>query len=153
MRSQFLTLLCVLTFLSCAWGLIDAVVSFLQTDAVSETAYVNRPATTPATPKQDAQTKKYFEDRSSGDAPTPSNPIQVRSLSVAQFIYSSLTLIGAILMFQLRRIGFWIYVAGIAIGVVMFLSLAGIGALNTSFGVFFSMLFAGLYWLTLKEMH
>lgn len=149
MRSQFLTLLCILTFLSCAWGLLDAIVSFVQTDAVSETVYVEQKSTDP---KQEKQQKKYFEDRSSDDVPLPGNPEQIKSLAVAQFIYSLLTLIGAFLMFRLRRIGFWIYVAGIAVGLVLPVVLAGFGALNTSFGVFFSILFAGLYWVSLKEM-
>jgi len=149
MRSQFLTLLCILTFLSCAWGLLDAIVSFVQTDAVSETVYVEQKRTEP---NQEKQQKQYFEDRSSDDVPLPGNPEQIKSLAVAQFIYSLLTLVGAFLMFRLRRIGFWIYVAGIAVGLVLPVALAGFGALNTSFGVFFSIIFAGLYWVSLKEM-
>lgn len=149
MRSQFLTLLCILTFLSCAWGLLDAIVSFSQPDTVAETVYVEQKSTDP---KQEKQLKKYFEDRSSDDVPLPGNPEQIRSLAVAQFIYSLLTLIGAFLMFQLRRIGFWIYVAGVAVGLVLPVILGGFGALNTSFGVFFSVLFAGLYWVSIKEM-
>lgn len=152
MRSQFLTLLCILTFLSCAWGLLDATVSFVQTDAVSETVYVEQKRTDPNQEKQQKQQKQYFEDRSSDDVPLPGNPEQIKSLAVAQFIYSLLTLIGAFLMFRLRRIGFWIYVAGIAVGLVLPVALAGFGALNTSFGVFFSIIFAGLYWVSLKEM-
>ena len=149
MRSQFLTLLCILTFLSCAWGLLDAIVSFSQPDTVSKTVYVEQKSTEP---KQEKQTKKYFEDRSSDDVPLPGDPEQIRSLAVAQFIYSLLTLVGAFLMFQLRRIGFWIYVSGVAVGLVLPVILGGFGALNTSFGVFFSVLFAGLYWVSMKEM-
>lgn len=152
MRSQFLTVLCILTFVSCAIGISDAIVSLTQTDAVSETSYV-KPNPTAEQAKEKETQKKYFEDRSSGDAPTPNDPVEVRRLAIAQFAYASLTLIGAILMFRLRKIGFWIYVAGIAVGLVLPVALAGFVALNTSFGVFFSMLFAGLYWVSLKEMH
>ncbi len=150
MRSQFLTLLCILTFLSCAWGLSDAVVSFAQTDAVAETAYVERD---PKAPKKDKQSENYFEDRTSDDVPIPGDPVQIKSLAIAQFAYSLLTLIGAFLMFRLRRIGFWIYVAGVVVGLVLPVFLVGFVALNTSFGVFFSTLFGGLYWVSLKEMH
>ena len=149
MRSQFLTLLCILTFLSCGLGLADSVISFVQTDAVSETPYIKRSYT----PEQQQKLpKSYFEDRSSGDAPMPGDPTQIRLLAVAQFLYSLLTLIGAVLMFRLRRIGFWVYVAGVVAGLVLPIVLAGFGALNTSFGVFFSVIFAGLYWLNLKDM-
>ena len=149
MRSQFLTLLCILTFLSCAWGLADSVVSYFQTSAVSETPYVAGQRKNTDT---DKEPKKYFEDRSSGDVPLPPDQMQVRSLAIAQFTYSLLTLIGAVLMFRLRRIGFWVYLAGIVAGFVLTVSLTGFGALNTSFGVFFSLIFAGLYWVNIKEM-
>lgn len=149
MRSQFLTLLCIMTFLSCAIGLVDAVVSFVQTDAVSNTSYIQRTYTPE---QQKALPKQYFEDRASGDGPMPGDPEQIRALSVAQLVYSLLTLIGAVLMFQLRRIGFWIYLVGVAVGLLLPVILAGFGALNTSFGAFFSVLFAGLYWLNLNEL-
>ena len=150
MRSQFLTLLCILTFLSCAWGLADATISYFQTRAVSETPYVNESNTTKGQAKEP---KKYFEDRSSGDVPLPGDPELIRSLAIGQFFYSLLTLIGALLMFRLLRIGFWVYVAGVVVGMVIPITLVGPSALNTSFGVFFSVLFAGLYWVSLKEMH
>ncbi|GAB3994282.1 hypothetical protein GCM10028807_31680 [Spirosoma daeguense] len=148
MRSQFLTVLCILTFLSCAVGLFDASVSFFQSDAVSETQRIEHKGA-----KKEKEPTQYYEDRSSGDVPVDSDPELVKSQAIAQFVYSLLTLAGAILMFRLQRVGFWVYVAGVAVGLVLPILLAGFGALVTSFGVFFSMLFAGLYWTTLKEMH
>ncbi len=154
MRSQFLTLLCVLTFLSCAWGLSDAVVSFSQADTAAQTIYVKPDEKPEPAGKQDKQSeKKYFEDRSSGDGPLPGDPEEIKALAIAQFAYALLTLIGSILMFRLQKIGFWIYVGGVVVGIILPVALAGFGALNTSFGVFFSILFAGLYWVSLKEMH
>ncbi|GAB4022087.1 hypothetical protein [Spirosoma koreense] len=150
MRSQFLTLLCILTFLSCAWNISDSVVSLIQTDAVSETTQVERTATPDP---QKAPPKQYYEDRSSGNEPMDEDPDQVQTLAVAQLAYAVPTLLGAILMFRLRRIGFWIYVAGVVIGFILPIVLIGFGALNHSFGVFFSLLFTGLYWVSLKEMH
>lgn len=149
MRSQFLTLLCVLTFISCAIGLADAVVSLTNTQAVAETKYV-KPSYTPEELKD--KPKQYFEDRSAGDQAMPGDTDEIRALAIAQFIYSLITLAGAILMFNLRRIGFWIYVAGVAVGTVLPISLAGIGAINTSFGVVFSFVFIALYWLNIKDM-
>lgn len=148
MRSQFLTLLCILTFLSCTWGIVDAVVSFSQTEAVSETTQIER-----KNKPDDTSPKQYYEDRSSGNVPLPNDEEQVRSLAIASFFYSLITLVGAIFMFRLRRIGFWIYVTGVVCGFILPVALAGFEALNISFGVFFSLLFVGLYWISLKEMH
>ena len=119
---------------------------------MSETSYV-KPNPTAEQAKEKETQKKYFEDRSSGDAPTPNDPVVVRNLAIAQFAYALLTLIGAILMFRLRKIGFWIYMAGIGAGLVLPVALVGFVALTTSFGVFLSIIFAGLYWVSLKEMH
>lgn len=150
MRSQFLTILCIMSFLSCGLGIFDAIVSYTRTEAVAETA----PITRTLTPEErKAQPKQYFEDRASGDVPMPGDPELIRPLALAQLLYSGLTLIGAILMFRLRRVGFWIYVAGIVIGLVLPVLLAGFNALNVSFGVFFSILFAGMYWLNIRDMH
>ena len=149
MRSQFLTLLCVLTFLSCGWGLFDSAVSFWRTDAISQTPYIKR-TLTPEQQKQ--QPTEYFEDRSSGDAPMPGDPEEIRSLAIAQFVYSLLTLIGAILMFQLRRIGFWIYLLGVLTGLILPFILAGSDAFLHTFGVFFSIIFAVLYGFNLRDM-
>ena len=150
MRSQFLTILCILTFISCGWGIFDATVSLAETRSVARTTRIDRAKPADAAEKKE---DRYFEDRSSGDVPLPANQNQVRQLAVAQIVYSLITLVGAILMFRLRRVGFWIYVAGVVAGLVLPVILAGFGALNTSFGAFFSVIFAGLYWITLKEIN
>ncbi|QKZ11196.1 hypothetical protein [Spirosoma sp. KUDC1026] len=150
MRSQFLTILCILSFIGCAISLADATISLTNTQAAAETTYV-KPNDTPEERKD--KPNQYFEDRSSGDQPMPGDTDEIRSLAIAQLIYALLTLTGAILMFNLRRIGFWIYVAGVVVGTVLPVSLAGFGAINTSFGVVFSFVFVALYWLNIKDMH
>lgn len=149
MRSEFLTVLCVMTFLSCAIGLFDSVVSFTQNGVVSQARGIERSGQEEATGK-DAP-KLSLDDRSA-DGPGPSDPDIVRKLAIGQFGYSLLTLIGAGLMFNRRRIGFWVYAAGVATGLLVPIVLVGFQALNATFGVFFSLIFIGLYWLNLKEM-
>jgi hypothetical protein len=148
-RSQFLTLLCVLTFIGSALSLFDAIMTLVQTDSASATPRIERTYT----PEQRKQLPtEYFEDRSAGAENAPIDPAQIRLLSIAQLPYALLTLLGALLMFRLRRVGFWVYVAGLVIGLILPIVLVGFGALNTSFGVFFSILFAALYRLNLKDM-
>ncbi|WP_254448741.1 hypothetical protein [Spirosoma rhododendri] len=116
---------------------------------VAETTAITRK---PLPDDRKKKEKAYFEDRSSGDVPMPSDPALIQPLAIAQLLYSSLTLIGAILMFRLRRVGFWVYVAGVAVGLILPVILAGFGALNVSFGVFFSLLFVYLYWTNIGDM-
>lgn len=150
LRSQFLTLLCILTFIGSALSLLDASVSLIQTDAVSQTSRVERKT---SAEERNKPPTAYFEDRSSGDENAPADPDRIRLLSIAQFPYALLTLAGAIFMFRQRRVGFWFYVAGVVAGLALPIALVGFNALNTSFGVFFSMIFAVLYWFNLRDMH
>lgn len=146
-RSDFLTLLCVLTFLSCTLSLIDSITSYTQTEAVARTERIDRPR------KVDPNAKpEYFEDRSNSDDPMPGDPDVIRSLAATDFFYGLITLIGAVLMFFQRRVGFYVYVLGVLVGFIAPLAVVGISALQTSIGVFFSLIFVVLYWYSLKEM-
>lgn len=149
MRPQFLTLLCILTFLSCGLGLIDHTISLLDTKEVSKTTRVDHKPTPDELKNKPPQ---YFEDRASGDAPMPGDPDEIRPLAFAGLIYSIITLVGAFLMFRLRRIGFYVYLAGVAAGLILPVAFVGFSALNTSFGAFFSIIFAALYWYNLPAM-
>jgi hypothetical protein len=146
-RSDFLTILCILTFLSCGIGLVDSVTSYTLTEAVARTERVDQPRKVdPNAPPE------YFEDRVNADDPMPGDPEVIRSLAATGFFYSLLTLAGAVLMFFQRRIGYYVYVLGVLVGLIAPVAVLGVEALQTSFGVFFSLVFIGLYALCLKEM-
>jgi hypothetical protein len=148
-RSSFLTILCVFTVLGSVLGLFDSLITLTQTEAVSATTRIKR-TLTPEDTKNDPPA--YFEDRASGDAPMPADPDVIRPLAGANIFYNLLTIIGAALMFNLRRAGFWVYCAGVLVGIVLPISLIGFSAINTTFGVFFSVIFGVLYWYCLPEM-
>lgn len=150
MRSEFLTTLCILTFLSCAWGLVDNLITIFRTDAVTE---IKRDYTPRPSESQLPTVTTPSIDESDGRGIGPGDPDFVRKLAYGQIGYSILTLIGAILMFNLRRVGWKIYIAGVVVGLIVPVALLGFTALNATFGVFFSIIFAVLYWLQLKEMH
>lgn len=149
MRSDFLTTLCILTFLGCAWGLIDNVTTIFRSEAVTEIRR-DELAQRGNIPPEAAPSSSLYDGEGGGYG--PGDPDFVRKLAFGQLGYSLLTLIGAILMFNLRRVGWFVYVTGVVIGLVAPVALVGFTALNATFGVFFSMIFAALYWLQLKEM-
>lgn len=146
-RSDFLTLLCIMSFLSCGIGLIDSVTSYTRTEAVAHTERIGRSRTVDPNAKPE-----YFEDRVNSDDPMPGDPDVIRKLAGTDFFYGIITLIGAVLMFFQRRVGFYVYLAGVLVGLIAPLSVVGISALQTSFGVFFSLIFVGLYAYCLREM-
>jgi hypothetical protein len=75
--------------------------------------------------------------------------------AIGGFIASLLTLAGAILMWNLKRKGFYIYILGVALGIAIPFYLYGndliaVGA--ASFANFFGLVFIALYALNLKSM-
>ncbi|MBO0935471.1 hypothetical protein J2I47_02815 [Fibrella sp. HMF5335] len=152
MRSQFLTILCVLSFLSCGWGLAESGIALFNPDRVAQTPYTGH-KDTGAGEEDRLDPKNFYQDNSANsDNPTPADPGLVRRQSLAQFVYSLVTLIGVILMFRLRRTGFYVYLAGVLLGIIMPIYFVGFAALITSFGVFGSVLFAVMYGFCLREM-
>jgi len=84
------------------------------------------------------------------------DPYKIRKIALFGLVASMLTLGGAFLMFQLRKIGFWIYLVGIGIAVVAPFTVYGAGNL---LGIIISsgtglvgIVFCVLYAVNLKHM-
>ncbi|MBO0952733.1 hypothetical protein [Fibrella forsythiae] len=151
MRSQFLTILCIFSFLSCTWGVIESSVALYNPEAVAETPFTGHKPSNETPDRRDPRT--FYEDSgANSDNPMPEDPRVVRQLSLAQLVYSLVALAGVVLMFFLRRIGFYIYVIGVILGFALPLYFVGLAGLGTSFTVFFSVLFAVMYGFCLREM-
>lgn len=77
----------------------------------------------------------------------------IRKLGISKLIYAALTLLGAWLMFSLRKQGFYVYVAGVVLGfLIPIIWVGGIIGIGSSGGVFFSVIFTILYGLNLKYL-
>jgi len=79
----------------------------------------------------------------------------IKNNSYASILSSILTILGAILMWKLRKIGFWIYVLGAVIGVVapVIIFSGNIIAVILSIGLaFFGALFVVLYAINKKQL-
>jgi hypothetical protein len=79
----------------------------------------------------------------------------IKNNSYASILSSILTVLGAILMWKLRKIGFWIYVLGTVIGVVapVIIFPGNIIAVILSIGLaFFGALFVVLYAINKKQL-
>ena len=84
------------------------------------------------------------------DMLTPEN---LRKSAMFEFISNLLTLIGALLMFTLRKIGFYLYIAGIAVLIVhQFMMGSILGALSAVVVGLFGVGFIIMYAVNLKYM-
>lgn len=152
MRSQFLTILCIFSFLSCTWGLLESSVALMDPERVAATPFTGHKPSNEANPDRRDPRTFYEDSAANSDNPMPEDPRVVRQLSLAQFVYSLITLIGVALMFRLRRVGFYIYIVGTLLGIILPFYFVGLAGLGTSFSVFFSVLFAVMYGFSLREM-
>lgn len=77
------------------------------------------------------------------------------AITISKFIFYALSLVGAIMMFQMKKIGFYLYIAAqvgfLFIGPV-FLGWNMFVSFGMFFSAFFSTLFIALYGINLKHM-
>lgn len=152
MRSQFLTILCIFSFISCGWGIIESSVALADPERVAATPFTGHKPSNEANPDRRDPRNFYEDSGANSDNPMPEDPRVVRQLSLSQLIYSLVALVGVVLMFRLRRAGFYVYILGTLLGIALPLYFIGLASLSSSFGVFFSVLFAVMYGFCLREM-
>jgi hypothetical protein len=145
-RPQFLIVLCALTLISCTLGLVESVTTLVNPGKATERIKnpdndpsVAAPAS-PANPLGSAPVTLPSADESGGVGSGP-----VETLAISDLAYNLLALIGAVLMFFGRRAGWFVYVAGIVVKILIPVVLAGSWIAVVSPGPFFSAIFAALY--------
>lgn len=153
-RPRFLTILCMLTFLSAISGLwtqsdrlwspgvvADQTREFFEQVQESAEAQNNR---------EGAEVVEKFFDTIYDELSAE----KIRLSAIIMLIYESLTLFGAYLMWGLQKRGFYLYLAGIAVVVIGSMGLVGgwLGGMTAFGGAFFSIIFAFMYRSQLKYM-
>ncbi len=155
-RSTFLTVICILTFIGSGWGIIKCIRDYASADTVSKMA-------NEVLEKRESQMREHQID----EEKTPSfvkkliisvteniGPESIRTYSVIGLISSLLKLTGAILMWNLKKMGFYFYVAGVAVIVVIPLFMGQlIGIISGSIRGFVGVIFIVMYALNLKYMN
>ncbi len=156
-RSDFLTVLCVLTFLGSGMGILNSLTNYVNADVLSEIAHEAIDLTKEKVDEKVAsgEGKKLAEKVISG-ASAMLDPEKLKQNYLLGFISNLVTLGGAILMFRLRKIGFWLYVAGTVVLVATPLIIFGASnllslGLTLGFGIV-GILFIVLYSLNLKQL-
>jgi hypothetical protein len=150
-RPVLLTVLCVLTFIGSGFGVFANLIAML------------------AAPFLDFFQPSMFDEAFSHLGNNPGNQFIKQALDMAllamdnflaitlsKFIFYALSLVGAIMMFQMKKIGFYLYIAAqvgfLFIGPV-FLGFNMFVISAIFFSAFFSILFIALYGINLKHMY
>ena len=164
-RSTLLTVLCILSFIGGALGIVTGAINFASASKVEsmkiemdkQRAEMKEDFRKDSTGTKSAQDKKVEQlaGRFIDDAAQMMNKETIQKQAYIKIGASILTLLGAILMFQLKSVGFYTYLAGVIIEIAAPLLLFG-ATLITGFSAitsgFISLIFVVLYAFCLKEM-
>jgi hypothetical protein len=161
LRPTLLTVLCILTFIGSGWTIVSSVWSYstaAQTVKIVSSAGIGR--RNDSTSQKDSAMRGGHKNRSPfGEKMMLSvskimTEENIRKSAIGAIISGLLTLSGAVLMWRLRRNGFYLYIAGILVGMIVPFYLYGNNLLAigmSSFSSFFGLVFIALYALNIKS--
>lgn len=155
-RPDFLTVLCILTFLGSSFGLINAVTNYINADVLTELGKEGIEKSKEQVNSELSGSEHKIADKVLSGASAMLDPVKLKQNYLLSFVSNLLTLAGGFLMFRLRKTGFWLYVAGTAILVVTPVVIFGASnilslGIMLGYGVI-GILFIILYYLNLKHM-
>ena len=162
LRPTLLTVLCILTFIGSAWLIVSNVWSYStasQSARMFSSAGLNRMNDSTlqkdSVLKGDRKNRSPFGEKMMLSLSKMLTAENIRKSAIANIISGFFTLLGAFLMWRLRRNGFYLYVAGVIIGLLVPFYLYGNNLLAigvSSFSSFFGLVFIALYALNLKSL-
>jgi hypothetical protein len=161
-RPSFLTWLCILTFIGSGWSIISSIWTYTmaaKTNIIFQESVRMKKDSTSLKDTAEFKRREHrspFEGKIKASLSKIVSTDNMRKAAIGNFIACLLTLAGGILMWNLKRTGFYIYILGVVFAIVIPFYLYGndliaVGA--TSFANFFGLVFIALYALNLKSMH
>ena len=161
LRPTLLTVLCILTFIGSSWAIIANVWSY-STAARSAKAFStimkrqddSGPQNDTIVQKRKDEKHSIFEKKMMTSVSKIMTEENIRKNSIGAIISGLFTLVGAVLMWRLRRIGFYLYMAGVIIGLIVPFYLFGNNLIAVGMSVFsgfFGLVFIALYALNFKN--
>lgn len=157
-RPTLLTVLCILTFIGSGWGLIGSISNYMNADLTSSIVEetMNSAKTEVEREISEGDDGAKVADKMLSGMSSITNPENIKKNALFSIVANLLTLGGAIMMFRLRKTGFWLYLAGTIIAIaapIMVYGAANLLSLGMSAILgFFGILFLVLYSLNLKYM-
>lgn len=161
-RSTLLTVLCILTFVGSGWTILSSAWAYSSAAKTEQMiSSVRRQNINDSASRQDSTVGKEHKRKSEFGFKMMSTMSKmmtadnIRKSAIGAIISALFTLLGAILMWNLRRTGFYLYIAGTLVGISVPFVLYGNNMMAvglSSFSSFFGLLFIALYALNLKSM-
>ncbi len=161
-RTQFLTVLCILTFIGSSLFIIRNAVLYAKADeiaaGISKAKNIvanDRTNGTDSTNMRRHHERKNMAGNILNSFSDMTSASAIRKNAIGTIISSVITLLGALVMWRLKRIGFFIYILGTLVGVAVPLVLFGASGNSIAvaiFSQFFGFLFIALYALNYRNL-
>jgi len=147
-KNTFLLVICILTFIGSGFGVLGSIFSFATADTVS--AINSKNVERMETQQTPGFIKSLFQA-----AAENMTPDKIKESALAKLVSCLLTLFGAIMMLKLKKSGFYLYVAGILIFIMLPIYIVGgfIGMAGTMFDAIIGIAFVIMYAVNLKYMN
>jgi hypothetical protein len=162
-RPTLLTVLCILTFIGSSWLILTNIWTYGTASKTAEmiSAVSKRAISDSAFQKDSTKAKVIRKKRSLFGEKIMSSMAKImtadniRKNAAGTILSALITLFGALLMWWLKRRGFYIYMVGTLLGIIIPLYFYGINM--TSMGIaffpgFFGLVFIALYALNFKSL-
>ena len=157
-RPVFLKVLCMLTFIGSGYGIINNTVLYFKADTISKVFVDTKAKMNEDLAKKNnagKPEKVLLVTTIMNNASVMSTPQNIRKSAIGNCIVSAICLLGAVLMWNLRRVGFYIYTFGTIISIILPFYLFGsnfLTNLSAGFLGFIGILFVIFYAMNIKSM-
>lgn len=155
-RPTFLLVLCILTFIGSGWGTLSSLFSLFTAGLMDGNMQMEQLSSTMNNIEGSEGFASIFSNfMSSSMEMVQATMMHAREIAIMQIVLYVVSLLGAILMFQLRRIGFYLYAAAQILMLFILPYFAGFSTLVVAgmlFGAFWTLGFIVTYALGLKYM-
>lgn len=154
-RPTFLLVLCILTFIGSGWGTLSNLFSVFTAGLTDSSMQMEHYSSMLNGMDQGAGSAVLSDILNSTMASLQATFVHAREIAVVSLVLSVISLLGAILMFQLRRLGFYLYTAAQILALFVLPYFAGFSMyvlIVMFFSGLISLLFIILYAVNLKYM-
>lgn len=155
-RPAFLSVLCILTFIGSGWAVMSNLFSVFMSGVSNNGNFRMEQYSSMVNELEGEGISSYWSDfLNSSVEMAQMTMLHAREIAVMQLVLGLISLLGAILMFRLRRVGFYLYTTAQILLLFILPYFAGFSlVVMISFIVsaFFALLFIGMYAANVKYM-
>lgn len=155
-RPQFLTVLCILTFIGSGWGVLSNLFSIFTADMLNDSYVQMEQYSTLLGEMEGGELPSFWANfLTSSMEMAQIARVHAREIATMQLVLGIVSLLGAVLMFRLHRVGFYLYAAAQILMLFVFPYFAGFSSvvILSLFGsVLFTVVFIAMYAVHIKYM-